>query len=71
MQVNFSLLEEIREINQQLIDTVVSISDEDIDSVAAATGSCEGTVVKCSFKGVALSSSLKSLFASAQVVSLI
>ncbi|KAH7662810.1 PAX-interacting protein 1 [Dioscorea alata] len=67
VEVNLSLLEEIREINQQLIDTVVSISDEDIDSVAAATGSCEGTVVKCSFKGVALSSSLKSLFASAQV----
>lgn len=67
VEVNHSLVEEIREINQQLIDTVVCVSDEDIDSVAAATGSCEGTVVKCSFKGVALSSSLKSLFASAQV----
>ena len=38
LQVNHALLEEIREINQRLIDTVVDISDEDVDpSTAAAT----------------------------------
>jgi hypothetical protein len=31
LQVNHALLEEIREINQGLIDTVVDISDEDVD----------------------------------------
>ncbi|KAJ0970384.1 hypothetical protein J5N97_023261 [Dioscorea zingiberensis] len=67
VEVNHALLEEIRETNQQLIDTVVAITDEDVDSVSAAAGGYEGTVVKCSFRGVALSSSLKSLFASAQV----
>lgn len=65
-EVNHSLLEEIREINQHLIDTVVNISDEDADSVAAASEGVEGTVVKCSFTAVALSPDLKSQFASAQ-----
>ncbi|KAJ0970363.1 hypothetical protein J5N97_023240 [Dioscorea zingiberensis] len=67
VEVNHALLEEIRETNQQLIDTVVAITDEDVDSVSAAAGGYGGTVVKCSFRGVALNSSLKSLFASAQV----
>ncbi|KAJ6842711.1 mediator of RNA polymerase II transcription subunit 15a [Iris pallida] len=65
-EVNHSLLEEIREINQHLIDTVVDVSDEDADSVAAASEGVEGTVVKCSFTAVALSSDLKAQFASAQ-----
>ena len=63
-------MEEIREINQRLIDTVVDISDEDIDPTAAAavTDNCEGTIVKCSFNAVALSPNLKSQYASAQMV---
>ncbi|MFQ6638999.1 hypothetical protein Gotur_016886 [Gossypium turneri] len=66
---NHALLEEIREINQQLIDTVVDISDEDVDpgTVATAAGGGEGTVVKCSFNAVALSSNLKSQYMSAQM----
>lgn len=70
MQVSHSLLDEITEINNKLIGTVVSISDEDVDPVAVAiAGSNEGTVIKCSYSAVALSPSLKSHFASAQVVS--
>lgn len=72
LQANHVLLEEIREINQRLIDTVVVISDEVVDPsalVAAADGS-EGTIVKCSFSAVALSPSLKSQYASAQMVSI-
>lgn len=64
-------MEEIREINLRLIDTVVDISDEDIDptaAAAAATDNCEGTIVKCSFNAVALSPNLKSQYASAQMV---
>ncbi|MBA0622984.1 hypothetical protein Godav_008482, partial [Gossypium davidsonii] len=66
---NHALLEEIREINQQLIDTVVDISDEDVDpgTVAIAAEGGEGTVVKCSFNAVALSSNLKSQYMSAQM----
>lgn len=63
-------MEEIREINHQLIDTVVDISNEDVDptaAVAAAEGA-EGIIVKCSFIAVALSPSLKSQYASAQMV---
>jgi PAX-interacting protein 1 len=67
LQVNHALLEEIREINQGLIDTVVDISDEDVDPTAAAEGG-EGTIVKCSFIAVALSPNLKSQYASAQMV---
>nr|KYP35225.1 hypothetical protein KK1_043754 [Cajanus cajan] len=70
IEVNHALLEEIREINHQLIDTVVDISDEDVfdptAAVAAAEGA-EGIIVKCSFIAVALSPSLKSQYASAQM----
>ncbi|KAK5830929.1 hypothetical protein PVK06_014724 [Gossypium arboreum] len=69
IEANHALLEEIREINQQLIDTVVDISDEDVDPgmVATAAEGGEGTVVKCSFNAVALSSNLKSQYMSAQM----
>lgn len=69
-QVNHALLEEIREINHGLIDTVVDISDEDVDPTSAAVTAAEGaegTVVKCSFIPVALSPTLKSQYASLQV----
>lgn len=66
-EVNPALLEEIRGINRKLIDTVVDVSDEDIDSVAAASEVGEGTVVKCSYTAVALSPDLKAQFASAQM----
>ncbi|KAI0512382.1 hypothetical protein KFK09_013021 [Dendrobium nobile] len=66
LEVNHALKEEIREINQQLIDTVVSICDEDSNSAAAAAseGVGEGTIIECSFNGVAFSPSLKAHFAS-------
>ncbi|XP_028778373.1 mediator of RNA polymerase II transcription subunit 15a isoform X3 [Neltuma alba] len=71
IEANHVLLEEIREINQRLIDTVVGISDEDVDPTAAAaaavSGGAEGTVVKCSYSAVALSPSLKSQYASVQM----
>ncbi|XWS11745.1 hypothetical protein CRYUN_Cryun37aG0026500 [Craigia yunnanensis] len=69
IEANHALLEEIREINQRLIDTVVDISDEDVDPGAAAATAegGEGTIVKCSFSTVALSSNLKSQYMSAQM----
>lgn len=69
LQANHALMEEIREINRRLIDTVVDISDEDVDPSAAAAERGEGTIVKCSFDAVALSPNLKSQYASAQMVS--
>lgn len=72
MQVNHALIEEIKDINRRLIDTVVEISDEGVDpSTRAAAAVCgEGTTIKCSFSAVALSPNLKSQFASAQMVRL-
>lgn len=71
IEANHVLLDEIREINQRLIDTVVDISDEDVDPTAvAAAAACEGsegTIVKCCFIAVALSPNLKSQYASAQM----
>ncbi|KAF5739057.1 hypothetical protein HS088_TW12G00255 [Tripterygium wilfordii] len=67
IEANRSLLEEIREINQRFIDTVVDISDEDVDPTTAAAEGGEGTIVKCSFSAVALSPNLKSQYASAQM----
>ena len=52
-------MEEIREVNQRLIDTVVDISNEEVDPTAAAAAAegTEGTIVKCSYNAVALSPS--------------
>lgn len=63
-------MEEIREINQRLIDTVVDISDEDVDpsATAATSEGGEGTIVKCSYSAVALSPSLKLQYTSGQMV---
>ncbi|KVH91385.1 Coactivator CBP, KIX domain-containing protein [Cynara cardunculus var. scolymus] len=66
IETNHALLEEIKEINQGLIDTVVDISEEDNDPAAASEGG-DGTVVKCSFCAVALGPNLKSQYASAQM----
>ncbi|MQM05918.1 hypothetical protein Taro_038735 [Colocasia esculenta] len=66
VEATHALQEEIREINQQLIDTVVDITNEDADSIAAAAKGGEGTVIKCSYCAVAVSPSLKLQFASAQ-----
>ncbi|KAK1307498.1 Mediator of RNA polymerase II transcription subunit 15a [Acorus calamus] len=60
---NHALLEEIREINKRLINTVVDISDGDAHSVTKG----EGTVVKCSYTAVALSPRLKSQYMSSQI----
>ncbi|KAL3516396.1 hypothetical protein ACH5RR_023298 [Cinchona calisaya] len=69
IEANHALVEEIHEINRRLIDTVVDISDEDVDptAVAAAAEGGEGTIVKCSFTAVALSPNLKSQYASARL----
>ncbi|XP_017225453.1 mediator of RNA polymerase II transcription subunit 15a [Daucus carota subsp. sativus] len=70
-EANLALFEEIKEINQRLIDTVVDISDEDVDPTATATAATievgEGTIVKCSYSAVALSPNLKSQYASSQM----
>ncbi|KAL3622686.1 hypothetical protein CASFOL_033294 [Castilleja foliolosa] len=69
IEVNHALAEELREINQRLIDTVVYISEDDVDptAVAADGEGEEGTIVKCSYTAVALSPNLKSQYASAQM----
>ncbi|XP_019456230.1 PREDICTED: mediator of RNA polymerase II transcription subunit 15a-like isoform X1 [Lupinus angustifolius] len=69
-EANHTLLEEVREINNRLIDTVVEISNEDVVPTAAAAAAAEGaegTIVKCSFRAVALSPTLKSQYASMQM----
>lgn len=63
IEVNQPLLDEIRDVNRRLIDTVVAISDDDADSSAASASVCDGTVIKFTFVAVAVSQSLKSLMA--------
>jgi PAX-interacting protein 1 len=62
-ETEHALLEEIKEINQRLIDTVVEISDDEdaVDPSEEATASkgCEGTTVRFSFIAVSLSPALK------------
>ncbi|GMH15465.1 hypothetical protein Nepgr_017306 [Nepenthes gracilis] len=66
-EANHALLEEIRQINERLIDTVVCISDEEVDPTTATAEGKEGTIVKCSFTAVAVSPDLKSQYASDQM----
>ncbi|CAO2186511.1 unnamed protein product [Urochloa humidicola] len=66
-EVNHALMEEIQEINQQLIDTELHVSEDDAESFAATSEGAEGTVIRCTFTAVAVSPSLKSMFASAQM----
>lgn len=63
IEVNYALLDEIREINHRLIDTVVDINDEDVEPTAPEKDG--GTVIKCSFSAASLCPNLKSLYASA------
>ncbi|XP_047323091.1 mediator of RNA polymerase II transcription subunit 15a-like [Impatiens glandulifera] len=61
-ETNNTLLEEMKEINYRLIDTVVNISDEDIVDPMLATTAAEkgdGTIVKCSFIALAPNHDLK------------
>ncbi|KAL8154414.1 hypothetical protein V2J09_012174, partial [Rumex salicifolius] len=69
IEINPSILEEIKDTNEHLIDTVVDLSDEDVDptlSAVAAEGG-EGTIIKCTFSAVSLSPNLKSQYCSAQM----
>ncbi|XP_076921146.1 mediator of RNA polymerase II transcription subunit 15a-like [Bidens hawaiensis] len=61
VEMKHPLLDEIRKINQGLIDTVVDISQENADSDG------KGTIVKCSYSAVALGPNLKSQYASVQM----
>ncbi|GKB28231.1 zinc knuckle CX2CX4HX4C containing protein [Tanacetum coccineum] len=63
---NHVLVKEITEHNRGLIDTLMNISEEDVDPAATYEG-CDGTVCKCSFSVVALGPNLKSQYASAQM----
>ncbi|CAM0911525.1 unnamed protein product [Alopecurus aequalis] len=67
IEVNHVLMEEIQEINQHLIDTELRVCEDDADSSAATSEWAEGTVIKCTYTAVAVSPSLKSMFASAQM----
>ncbi|KAL6124831.1 hypothetical protein ACLB2K_077340 [Fragaria x ananassa] len=55
--VHQTLLEEIREINLRLIDTVLDISGQE---TVASVKDGEGTIVRCSFVGVSVSPDLMS-----------
>ncbi|KAL8216475.1 hypothetical protein R6Q57_023312 [Mikania cordata] len=66
VELKHPLLEEIREINQGLIDTVLDISPGNAHSAVASVAG-KGTIVKCSFNAVALCPNLKSQYASGQM----
>ncbi|WCJ41943.1 Mediator of RNA polymerase II transcription subunit 15a [Euphorbia peplus] len=63
IEANHALLEEIREINLRLIDTVVDVSEEDVGPTAASEDG-DGTIVEVSFNAVALSPDFKSHYGS-------
>ncbi|THG18706.1 hypothetical protein TEA_028329 [Camellia sinensis var. sinensis] len=67
VEVNWTLLKEIREINQQLIDTVVDISEVNSTAATSVTEGGKGTIVKCSFNAMTINPNMKTEPASAPV----
>lgn len=66
--MHHALLEELREINFRLIDTELTLNEEDADSTAEAG---ESILVKCTYKAIALSPGLRAHFTSSQLVRLV
>ncbi|KAL7234736.1 hypothetical protein ACSBR1_018232 [Camellia fascicularis] len=67
VEVNWTLLKEIREINQQLIDTVVDINEVNSTAATSVTEGGKGTIVKCSFNAMTINPNMKTEPASAPV----
>lgn len=67
LQPSYVLLQEIFEINGRLVETVVSICNEDVCPSEDPSGL---TVVTCSYVPVALSAAFKALYSSGRIVSL-
>ncbi|KAJ6300722.1 hypothetical protein OIU76_021505 [Salix suchowensis] len=55
------LLNEIRRVNQQLVETTVDVDSTEDDSLPEAS---EGTIIKCSYTAVAVGGDFKSSFSS-------
>ncbi|XP_010476668.1 PREDICTED: mediator of RNA polymerase II transcription subunit 15a-like [Camelina sativa] len=70
-ETEHALLEEIKEINQRLLDTVVEISDDedaaDPSEKVTSSKECEGTTIRFSFIAVSLSPGLKAHLSSKQM----
>jgi PAX-interacting protein 1 len=62
-----ALLEELREINIRLIDTKLTLNEDDADMTAKAG---ESILVKCTYNAIALSPGLEAHFTSSQLVRL-
>ncbi|XP_010441641.1 PREDICTED: mediator of RNA polymerase II transcription subunit 15a-like [Camelina sativa] len=70
-ETEHALLEEIKEINQRLLDTVVEICDDedaaDPSEKVTSSKECEGTTIRFSFIAVSLSPGLKAHLSSKQM----
>ena len=58
------LLNEIRRVNHQLVETTVDVDSTEDDSLPEAN---EGTIIKCSYTAVAVGGDFKSSFSSPMV----
>ncbi|XP_052153478.1 mediator of RNA polymerase II transcription subunit 15a-like [Oryza glaberrima] len=66
VNANDALVHEIKTINNKLVDTVISIADENgTDEIIYQNGG--GTLIKLSYNAISLSPSLKSLFAASEM----
>ncbi|KAJ6921485.1 hypothetical protein NC652_015405 [Populus alba x Populus x berolinensis] len=62
IKTNKDLLDEIRRVNQRLVETLVEVDSTEDDSILPE--SSKGTIIKCSYTAVSLSGDLKSLSSS-------
>ncbi|CAN7023676.1 unnamed protein product [Brassica oleracea var. botrytis] len=67
IEPSYALLQEIIEINERLVETVVSICNEDVFPSEVTSGT---VVVTCAYVPVALSATFKALYNSGHLVSL-
>ena len=67
LQLNCALLEEIKEINQNLVETVIDVVLNSTEGAVKA-GFGEGTIVRCSYNAIGLGGNFNQHYASARMV---
>ncbi|KAL7199450.1 hypothetical protein ACSBR2_021677 [Camellia fascicularis] len=70
IELNDALLEEIKEINQKLVETVIDVISDSTE-YAAKGGFGEGTIVRCSYSALGLGGNFKQQYSSSRMLSIL
>ncbi|CAL5356681.1 unnamed protein product [Camellia sinensis] len=70
IELNDALLDEIKEINQKLVETVIDVISDSTE-YAAKGGFGEGTIVRCSYSALGLGGNFKQQYSSSRMLSIL